>query len=1284
MKNITKILMMVVLIASYACTTVDTFEEGATLPTTEKFVISLEETNRTSLGEKNEETNTYPVYWSEGDQISINGKASSILTDVADECTNAVFEFNGDLGGYPLKVSYPATEKSGTVFFAAEQNYEENTFESGVATMYSESSDKNISMRLLSTIVQIPVAIAEDGEPVSLKCVYISDYDTSKPLAGLYEVSGEVVDGEMVYSITPDATASRTITYNCNGLALSTTPTNLHIAVPAGVYERLQVSLVATDNQTMQFNISAPSTNPLKAGHIRTLKQNGGAVIFSNNSTEFQITDSETLIQFATMCAEGSFTYSKAVLMNDIAFDNESYEWTSIANFEGIFDGRNHAISGLTAPMFDIVRGTICNLKLDANVEAALSANVGRGLLVNRFIGTMDNVEVSGSINITGSTEDYAAVGGVIGKIYGESTITNVVNKATVSALGTKRTYLGGIVGSTRYDYGSNLNVVINNCHNYGTITSTEGGSNRRGLGGILGAGLSCKLITMHSCSNSGAIVCNSKTSDLHIGGAVGSSLTPLYLKDFVNKAPVTIAANASRTGDCAVGSVLGYITGTLNAENIVNEAEGVITFGECASSNQLYVGGCLGRINGGTDNTVTNVENYALVTVRESGKNIYQGGVIGIVNTTATTMTNLVNHADLVFDGTANSSTYMAAGIIASSRGYLISATNHGNLTFKGKSIGTYYAAGIAGYNNSSSGSYRHLVNKGNHTFVGECGTTLYFGGIAGNTQVTTSPLDGNEYAMENSGTLTMESTATAGAIAYIGGCTGTATSGSKTGLHNTGAITVLGTVGTELYVGGNVGSASSTNSKLVNGGNINVGGTCGAAFAVAGCVAYSTQNVNNLTNSGDVTVETVSTYDLAERAYMVGGAVGHIEATESAMRTINNITNSGNVTYNATSTSSTANIHIGGGVASGTYTNVNDIENTGKVVFGENANALATCEVSIAGGMGWIYYGTLKNSVNGDAKDTTFEKGMVSLESPNKVFTYYAGGCDGYVRTYGHDNEDGSFNHNTHSNYGKIRTTAKFQCVQLFTAGVTGWLYYSPSDQLHNYAPLEISGAYADDIIVGGVAGRHSASSDGHLYYENFSNAGNIDIDIAVIAAGDRLVGGVVGYNARTNSHFTNMTNTGHITLAQSALTGSSTSGSIGIGGIIGYVGKNVATPVTEATSKGNITVGGAPKCSRKGVGGIIGYVNISGTALSPVTESVVNCNIVSAITAGMGIGLTANTEATIASTQFAGSITRPGESKVTLSASNFYNYIYTTVPAEWTAEGYAGDYDGNIYKK
>ena len=1280
MKNIFKILMVMVLLASYACTTVDTAEGGLVLPE-DKTIIDLSLENcRTSLGEKNEESNTYPVYWSEGDQVSINGYISAPLAGVEANCKNASFEFTGDLGGYPLKVSYPATEKVGTVLFAKEQNYVANTFEAGVAPMYGEANDSEISLRLLTTIVQIPVAIAEDKEPVSLKRVYITDNTTNKPLAGTFNVLNE--EGE--YSLEATGDAAYTITYNCEGVELSTTPQNLHIAVPAGIYERLQVTLLTTDNQTMQINIFAPESNPFKAGQIRTLKMNGGAVLFENNGTEYKITDSESLMQFYVMCVQGTFTYSKALLMNDVTL--EGYEWTSIPTFEGIFDGQGYKISGLTAPMFDIVRGTICNLKLDANVEEKLSSNTGRGLLVNRFIGTMDNVEVSGSINITGSTADYAAVGGVIGKIYGESTITNVVNKATVSGLGTARTYLGGIAGSTRYDNGSNLNVVINNCHNEGTITSTEGGSSRRGLGGILGGGLTCKLITMHSCSNSGAIVCNSKTSDLHIGGAVGSSLTPLNLKDFVNKAPVTIAANASRTGDCAVGSILGYITATLNAENIVNEAEGVITFGECAGSNQLYVGGCLGRLNGGTDNTLTNVENYALVTVRESGKNIYQGGVIGQVNTTATTMTNLVNHADLVFDGIANSSTYMAAGIIASSRGHLMSATNHGNFTFAGKSIGTYYAAGIAAYNNSSSGSYKHLVNKGNHTFVGECGTNLYFGGIAGNTMVTTSPLDGNEYAMENSGTLTMENTATAGGIAYIGGCTGTATNGGKTGLHNTGAITVLGTVGTELYIGGNIANATSTNSKLVNSGKITVGGTCGAAFAVAGCVAYSTQNVNNLTNSGDVTVETVSTYELAERAYMVGGAVGHIEATESAKRTINNITNRGNVTYNATSTASKANIRIGGGVASGTYTDVNDIENTGKVVFGENANALATCEVSIAGGMGWIYYGTLKNSVNGDAKDTTFEKGMVSLESPNKVFTYYAGGCDGYVRTYGHNNTDGSFNHNTHNNYGKVRTTANFQCVALYTAGVTGWLYYSPSDQLHNYAPLEISGASADDLVVGGVAGRHSASSSGHLYYENFSNAGNIDIDIAVIAAGDRLVGGVVGYNARTNSHFTNMTNTGHITLTQSALTGTSTSGSIGIGGIIGYVGSKVATPVTKATSKGDITVGGAPKCSKKGVGGIVGYVNTGGGAdyPSPITESVVHCNIVSEITVGMGIGLTANAIATVASTQFAGSITKPGESKVTLSASNFYNYIYTTVPADWAAEGYAGDYDGNIYKK
>ncbi len=1280
MKNIFKILMVMVLLASYACTTVDTAEGGLVLPE-DKTIIDLSLENcRTSLGEKDEESNTYPVYWSEGDQVSINGYVSAPLAGVEANCKNASFEFTGDLGGYPLKVSYPATTETGTVLFTKEQNYVANTFESGVAAMYGEASNSEISLRLLTTIVQIPVAIAEGDEPVSLKCVYITDNTTNKPLAGPFKVSSE--NGE--YTLEPTATAAYTITYNCEGLELSTTPTNLHIAVPAGIYERLQVTLLTTDNKTMQINIFAPESNPFKAGQIRTLKMNDGAVIFQNNGTEYQITDSESLMQFYVMCVQGTFTYSKALLMNDVTL--EGYEWTSIPTFEGIFDGQGYKISGLTAPMFDIVRGTIRNLKLDANVSEGLSANVGRGLLVNRFIGTMDNVEVSGSITATSSNTDWAAVGGVIGKVYGSSTITNVVNKAAVSGLGTKRLYLGGILGSTRYDNGSNLEVVINNCHNEGTITSTEGGSNRRAMGGIMGGAFTSTRIEVYSCSNSGAINCNSKTSDLHIGGITGTSSAPLYIKDFVNNGPITISEDADRTGDCAVGGTIGYQTSSVNAENLVNGEGGVITFGASRGSNQLYVGGCIGRINGGTDNTLTNVENYALVTVRESGKNIYQGGVIGQVNTAATTMTNLVNHADLVFDGIANNNAYMGAGIVASCRGDIISATNYGNLTFTGKSVAAYYAGGIIAYNNSTSGSLKHAVNKGNHIFAGECGANLYFGGIAGNTQVTTSPLDGNEYAMENSGTLTMESAATTGAIAYIGGCTGTATSGGKTGLSNTGDITVLGTIGTELYVGGNVANATSTNSKLVNSGNINVGGTCGAAFAVAGCVTYSTQNVNNLTNSGDVTVETVSTYELAERAYMVGGAVGHIEATESAKRTINNITNRGNVTYNATSTVSKANIRIGGGVASGTYTDVNDIENTGKVVFGENANAKATCEVSIAGGMGWIYYGTLKNSVNGDAKDTTFEKGMVSLESPNKVFTYYAGGCDGYVRTYGHNNADGSFNHNTHNNYGKVRTTANFQCVALYTAGVTGWLYYSPSDQLHNYAPLEISGASADDIVVGGVAGRHSASSTGKLNYVNFSNAGNIDIDIAVIAAGDRLVGGVVGYNARTNSHFTNMTNTGHITLTQSALTGTSTSGSIGIGGIIGYIGSSVATPITKATSKGNITVGGAPKCSKKGVGGIVGYVNTGGGANypSPITESVVNCNIDSAITAAMGIGIAANAIATVASTQFAGSIIKPSASKVTLSASNFYNYIYTTVPTDWTAEGYAGDYDGNIYKK
>ena len=75
MKNLTKIFMAVVAgMFAFACVT-DTTEDlglqvGGANDTTVELSLSLEE-SRTQLGEKVD--GLYPVYWSAGDKISVNG-----------------------------------------------------------------------------------------------------------------------------------------------------------------------------------------------------------------------------------------------------------------------------------------------------------------------------------------------------------------------------------------------------------------------------------------------------------------------------------------------------------------------------------------------------------------------------------------------------------------------------------------------------------------------------------------------------------------------------------------------------------------------------------------------------------------------------------------------------------------------------------------------------------------------------------------------------------------------------------------------------------------------------------------------------------------------------------------------------------------------------------------------------------------------------------------------------------------------------------------------------------
>ena len=120
MKNFAKIFTaIVVAFAAYSCVADATEDLGVNINVVgqNSLTLSLDET-RVQLGEKAE--GVYPLYWSNGDQIAVNGVASVALTDVAEGAKSATFNFDGNGVSAPFNIVYPAPEA-----VAAEEGEEE-------------------------------------------------------------------------------------------------------------------------------------------------------------------------------------------------------------------------------------------------------------------------------------------------------------------------------------------------------------------------------------------------------------------------------------------------------------------------------------------------------------------------------------------------------------------------------------------------------------------------------------------------------------------------------------------------------------------------------------------------------------------------------------------------------------------------------------------------------------------------------------------------------------------------------------------------------------------------------------------------------------------------------------------------------------------------------------------------------------------------------------------------------------------------------------------------------
>lgn len=767
-----------------------------------------------------------------------------------------------------------------------------------------------------------------------------------------------------------------------------------------------------------------------------------------------------------------------------------------------------------------------------------------------------------------------------------------------INAHNLTRTCLGGIVGHQNMD-----NSTVEDCYNFGTVKyagtmdGASGGYNCPNIGGIVGY-MNRSGQVLRDCHNHGEVLADigeNTYNRFKIGGVLGFSEANLTIEDCSNNHDLTF--DGTTGGVFYAGGVVAHTDKQITASGLVN-------------NNKITING-------------------------QGGSGGYVGGVYGQIGDTNTKCSGFINNGEIIVNTEVTRKFLAAGGVIGSCAAKANDITNKGKVTFDCSSVTELYVGGvIASLTNAASG----LLNENEVSFTGTAGSVLYAGGVVGNTSAAISLAEGKTYAAKNSGVVTFGGASTA--EYYAGGVVGRNTVAQTTVLENAGNLSFTGAAGTVPYVGGVIGYTSGdihpAEGKEVAAKNsaetLTIGGTSASYFFFGGVIGQvRIADVSGLTNESDITVTHVCSSSSTDTMYHVGGVIGLDICADGLYRQLldrtiftnaNTLKNTGNLTYNGKTASTTANVDIGGIFGASNGVNCDGLYNTGVITIGSELKTKNGGMINVGGCVGQPYSGKMNNCYNGDADDTTHEKGKIVLASKSKCHIH-AGGFGGYVTIY----NDGSTNH---YNYANIETTEDFtlSAQRLRLGGLYGWYYNSIVKDAHNSGNIILSStatSATNQLYIGGIGGRVSGGS---AHYDDMSNSGSILVDVT--CTGAPYVGGIFA--------------------TQEA------------GGRI----------ISNTHSTGNITVTSKSAKDASLVGGIV--ANPSGT--TTITESSVNCTVSTALgKAGMAVGTVYGGTATVTNTSFDGFIQRAGATEaLDLTDGNFFDYIYSDA---WGGES---DYAGN----
>lgn len=1099
MKNLTKLFVAVaVLVAGFACTTDATEDLGVQVDGAgqTEIVLSLE-SSRTQLGEKAD--GVYPLYWSEGDKIAVNGVASNEVATEAVGTASATFVVNGTLT-HPYNIVVPAPAEGVTavaegcypVVFPATQVYEVGNIDNKAVVLYGYA-EEGATPALTHLTGVLRFAVKGEAALASLSVTA-----TNGALAGTYDVN--CATGALT---AQEGSTSNTVSISFGeGLALGAEATPIYVALPAGAYGEVSATLTTTTGEQMVVKFDT-AEKPIAAGKVREFSEFAFAPMAVEGDV-FEISDVADMQLFAAQAETATWKEVKVVAPIDMT----GVEWVPV-NYHGVFNGNNQTIKGLTTPLFATVSGTVKDLNLtDVNINETVTPNVGA--IARAFkaasgeIAQLLNCSAKGSIVVNcpnyekvANTDAEFGVAGLVG--YGSSlSVSDCVNEVSIEvkqSLKSTATYnvypcVGGIVG---YSYTKNPSAEIYFLNNENKAD----------------------ILLAESSDEEGEVVMTTR-----LGGCVGNlGANYTLVKDCVNRGAIT---QDKPVRNPYVGGVFGH-TASPAIENCKNY--GAVTFK--GSTNSLNLGGIVGH--GDTDQHFDACENHgAITTTAESSVSaIICGGIVA--NNTASTDTNVENR-------------------------YIKNSLNKGAITIShtqaaDENAGKLFVGGIAGW---SQGFCENNTNEGvitlNSTFYAHSASakTHCIGGVVAYKTVKTITDCYSKGAINVGGKMTANADIKANntSILCIGGLVGYSTQSISNNSNEGCSVTITGDYEASVYVGG-FGGRLPGSSELTNKAPINITNTAKMKGLLMGGIAgfhegKPTNDTNdapityngdvNMTGIGDGTSTSGCTY------FSIGGVIGR--GTTTATNLVN--TKNGVITMGGKFTASYNKKYgwtsVGGvvGTFSGgthtklyNYADMNIVLNVPNAGWNEEPFTFGGVAGYVTNVVSEIHnYGNLNFSGTVKSDEPTRISGTIGRGSNDATHTYTnisnSGNLTVSVSSADHLYVAGICAYNVKSTYnnvvnkGNITITkeAKSTDANLHVGGVftTPNATATSTGIVANTGKIVVSGT-GIDVYVGGCANNHAIT--GSITYVN---TGDIEVNKPEGSTSNYYVGGVVG-NATAN---------------------------------------------------------------------------------------------------------------------------------------------------------------------